>query len=611
MQANDNLFLRLGVYRTGTKVTACFVSAAETADCGLLLYDVQQQSFYKKIPFQTEERKGNLWVARFSYPAAKDLCYCFYEGEQKKADPTARAFLKKKVYGEVWTEEDLIAVAQGTAAGSKAAGAAGTASGNEAVKAAGTGAGNEAAKLAETGSLPGASACGKIAYQLHLRGFTMDPSSKVAHPGTFEGLVEKIPYLKETGITTIEFQPIYEFAERSFSGAKVNYWGYQNAFYFAPKSAYAAGEDPTKACKDMIDALHSAGMEVILQFYFAPDFLQTSILEVLRYWAYTYQVDGFHILGFDLPWKLIESDPMLAKLEIWGGSRCSYHEGFLHTMRRFLKGDEGMLQQALMALTKEDVKHPAMAYLSNYNTFTLADTFAYETKHNEANGEENADGTNWNVSQNMGAEGPTSDAKILALRRQMCYNAYVLLLFSRSTPLLFMGDEFGNSQFGNNNPYCQDNEIAWLNWSCLEKNQEQYTFFKDLLALRKAHPILHTLQGAAFIEANEAGYPLLSIHGTQAWQEEILPYFRHGGILYFESKDKLFYLALNLHTAPHSLALPKLPKGQAYSQLLSTNQLGQFAVLEENGASLLVPPGSIVLLESKKTRQNRSKKRTR
>ena len=379
----------------------------------------------------------------------------------------------------------------------------------------------------------------------------------------------------------------------------LNYWGYKKAFYYAPKSAYSYSGDAVKEMKDMIFQLHANNMELIMQFYFPEDVKIMEISEILRYWVLEYHVDGFHLMGNRIPAEILSEDAMLSGTKlffdnintdvIYGRDEIPafrnlafYRDDYLYTMRRFLKGDEGMQDSVLYQMRHIPAKAGRIHFLTNYYGFTLMDLVTYDHKHNEANGEDNRDGNDYNCSWNCGEEGPSRKAKVKGLRIRQIKNAMCLLLFSQSTPLIFMGDEFGNTQRGNNNPYCQDNLIAWLDWNQKKKNEEIAGFWKQLVELRREHPILHPENELRLMDYIGCGYPDLSYHGQNAWQPQTEYYNRQIGLMFCGKyavkdngeEDDFLYLAMNMHWEKHELALPKLPRGMNWKMLISTEKKG-------------------------------------
>ena len=471
-----------------------------------------------------------------------------------------------------------------------------------------------------------------ILYQLHVRGFTKHSSSNVSAKGCFEGVVEKIPYLKELGVNGIEFMPVYEFDEiiKENNNAyykdldkkeekRINYWGFSDGFYFAPKSAYSQIGDAPKSFMQMVRALHREGIEVILQFYFPEKISILNIILCLQYWVINYNVDGFHIMGNSIPIELISQNPLLSHTKLLYNNMdiariypdhhtptfinmAHYNDGFMYDCRKFLKGDADMLR----SVTKHFVNIPADAgtinYITNYDGFTLCDLLSYERKHNEDNGEDNRDGNDYNFSWNCGAEGPCRKKSVASLRDKLYKNAMLFLLLSAGTPLLRAGDEFLNSQKGNNNAYCQDNNISYLNWNDKEKNKEFHDFVKKLIAFRKEHKILHPSKAYKFMDNESKGFPDISFHGEMAYYPQYENYNRHIGMLYNGSyakeKEASLMILYNMYWMDKVFALPNTLANEEWEMVLRTD----FGFLEveglENQDSIKVPARSAFVLRS-------------
>lgn len=581
----------LGAHCCADGIFVSFVSKEEK--CGVILYNRKTGKRLCRISFGPEEKLGNIYYKWIPDVKASEISYQFYEEDRIFADPNAKMFVGRTIYGHKREDKDL-------RAGFLPVGFDWE--------------GDRRPKIPYEDC---------IGYCMHVRGFTRHFSSGVTHQGTFLGIVEKLPYLKELGITTVELQPAYEFLElqnrveskkqNSYSGhwesmvqeqsqedpgKYTNYWGYKKGYYYAPKGGYAAGEEPSLEFKEMVKAFHKNGMEVIMQFYFPEDVPDREIPEILRFWAWEYHVDGFHLIGANLPIALVAEDHALADTKLWyfdfdadavyGDDKtpkyrnmAQYRDDFMYDMRRFLKGDSNMLGSVLYHMRNNPAQKGCLNYITNYYGFTLMDLVSYDFKHNEANGEQNQDGNDSNQSWNCGVEGSSRKGRILRLRRKQIKNALCMLFFSQSTPLLFMGDEFGNSQKGNNNPYCQDNEVTWLNWKDLEKNRDLYEFTKELIALRKAHPILHQEKELRIMDYISCGYPDLSYHGEAAWRPSLEGNSHQVGLMYCgkyaetdqKKEDDFFYVALNMHWEPHIFAMPRLPKELRWELLLQTEEL--------------------------------------
>lgn len=407
-----------------------------------------------------------------------------------------------------------------------------------------------------------------IAYSLHVRGFTKHSSSGVAHKGTFDGVTEKLPYLQKLGINQIHLMPVYEFDENQ---RHVNYWGYGKAYFFAPKASYAAG-DPVNEMKSLVRQMHLAGIEVILEMPFTEGTTFSLILDCLRYWVMQYHVDGFIVNPYICNPDELAKDPVLAKSKI-----LKKEDGFQNVMRRFLKGDEGMIRDVICQLKNQDTQ--LYNYIASHNGFTLCDVVSYDGKHNEANGENNLDGPDYNYSWNCGAEGNSRKKTVNELRKNQIFNAFFLLLFAQGMPCILSGDEFMNTQKGNNNAYCQDNLISWLDWNQLSRQEELYTFVCRLIALRKA--CMKQIAKKSEDTMGRSGIPQISYHGEDAWQMPAGRASRQLGVFYHEeSTEKDFYIAYNMHWLSHSFALPSLPKGMEWVCIAGTKE----GVLDEKEA---------------------------
>ena len=407
-----------------------------------------------------------------------------------------------------------------------------------------------------------------IAYSLHVRGFTKHSSSGVAHKGTFDGVTEKLPYLQKLGINQIHLMPVYEFDENQ---RHVNYWGYGKAYFFAPKASYAAG-DPVNEMKSLVRQMHLAGIEVILEMPFTEGTTFSLILDCLRYWVMQYHVDGFIVNPYICNPDELAKDPVLAKSKI-----LKKEDGFQNVMRRFLKGDEGMIRDVICQLKNQDTQ--LYNYIASHNGFTLCDVVSYDGKHNEANGENNLDGPDYNYSWNCGAEGNSRKKAVNELRKNQIFNAFFLLLFAQGMPCILSGDEFMNTQKGNNNAYCQDNLISWLDWNQLSRREELYTFVCRLIALRKA--CMKQTAKKSEDTMGRSGIPQISYHGEDAWQMPAGRASRQLGVFYHEeSTEKDFYIAYNMHWLSHSFALPSLQKGMEWVCIAGTKE----GVLDEKEA---------------------------
>lgn len=501
-----------------------------------------------------------------------------------------------------------------------------------------------------------------VIYETHVRGYTKDKSSGVSAPGTFAGLKDKIPYLKDLGINAVELMPIFEFDEmesaRVVDGVQLyNYWGYNTVSFFAPNTSYAFNEEHNHEgdeLKSLIKALKENGIEVILDVVFnhtaegnemgpcfsfkgidnnvyymlTPDahyynfsgcgnvmncnhpVVRSFIIDCLRHWAIEYRVDGFRfdlasILGRDqngAPMAnppILESlafDPVLGKMkliaEAWdaGGlyqvgsfpswNRWAEWNGrYRDDMRSFLKGDDGMAGNAITRITgSRDLYSPesrghkaSVNFMTCHDGFTLYDLYSYNEKHNEKNGWNNTDGDNNGHSWNCGAEGETDDPNVNGLRRRLIKNAFAALLCSRGPAMFFAGDEFCNTQFGNNNAYCQDNIISWLDWSRLEEFKEIHDFVRHMIQFRKEHPILRKMT-----KPSSCQFPEISVHNGTPFNASTDYKTKLIGIMYAgrneeDTEDDIVFYCMNAYWEPLVTQLPVLPNGKHWHVDTNTN----------------------------------------
>ena len=467
-----------------------------------------------------------------------------------------------------------------------------------------------------------------ILYALHVRGFTKHRSSGVIYRGTYRGITEKTAYLKELGITSVLLMPCYEFDEimdrgifanpgaleqtadpyrqkpletdtghMPQGGAKknlrLNYWGYQEGLYYVPKSGYAHDRDAVTEYKDMVKELHKNGIEVLMQFYFPPKTASSEMLNILRYWVLTYHIDGFHVMGVDLPVEAFTNDPFLCDTKILTTQQYSPAEtdymartrslgwlddGFMFNMRRAVKGDDNMINQLIYHMRNNRPENGIINYIAKWDGMRLIDMVSYDRKHNEPNGEANQDGTDYNCSWNCGVEGKSRRKSITELRLRQMKNALSLVFLSQGTPLIYSGDEFGNTQNGNNNPYCQDNDVAWIKWNRSESADELLAYTKMLIRLRRSYAVLHSKMPLKGMDYLSCGYPDISFHGHEAWKPDTSPASRSIGVMYCcaygeagdEKEDTLIYIGINLYWTACYMGLPQLPKGRRWSLYSST-----------------------------------------
>ncbi|MFJ5261664.1 glycogen debranching protein GlgX [Streptomyces sp. NPDC088387] len=538
-----------------------------------------------------------------------------------------------------------------------------------------------------------------VVYETHVRGFTRHPSSGVSAPGTYAGLREKIPYLRELGVNCVELLPIFEFDELDnprtdpVTGERLhNYWGYNTVSFFAPKAGYAAtGRFGMQAdeFKSLVKELHRAGIEVVLDVVFnhtaegnemgptisfrgldnATYYMLTPrgeyynfsgtgntvncnhpvvrdfVLSCLRYWVAEYHIDGFRfdlasILdrapdGTPLPnpplLEQLAADPVLrhTKLiaEAWDaaglyqvgnfpnyGRWSEWNGKYRDTVRRFVKGEPGLVGELATRMAGSPdlyqgrTSSASVNFITAHDGFTLNDLVSYNDKHNEANGEGNGDGANDNNSWNCGEEGPSTSPHVRELRMRQMKNLMAILLTSQGVPMFVAGDEVGRTQLGNNNTYCQDNELSWFDWGQVGSNAELLDFTRSLIAFRHAHPVLRSSVHPTGADRVGSGYPDISWHGVRAWAPDWSSHCRVLGLMRCgrhakggSMPDDHVYVAVNAHWEQHELELPRLPEGQSWHLFADTSahsaqRLGAEPPLQDPGRYDLGPHSVVVLV---------------
>lgn len=668
--------VRPGFYRTNGAVqgkggVSFTISSHYATGCTLLLFHPREREPYARLPFPDNYRIGSTYsmfvfglkIEDFEYAYQFDGPYDEAQGHRfdKNAillDPYARAVTEQRVWGEKFEGEHIYK-----------------------------------ARVVENNFDWGARKQLEnkledlIIYEMHVRGFTMSPTSGVEARGTFEGIREKIPYLKELGVNAIELMPIFEFDEmdsaREHEGRQLlDYWGYNTVCFFAPNTSYSSVQEHNHEgdeLKRLIRELHENGIEVILDVVFnhtaegndlGPTFsfkgidnkiyymltpegyyynfsgcgnsvncnhpiVRQFIMDCLRYWVVEYRVDGFRfdlasILSRDQNGAPMDNPPLLENMafdqilsgvkliaEAWdaGGlyqvgtfpswNRWAEWNGrYRDDMRRFLKGDDGMAPAAVARMTgSRDIYDPlvrgqsaSVNFLTCHDGFTLYDLYAYNMKHNEANGWNNTDGDNNGNSWNCGCEGDAQDAQVEALRRRMIKNAFAALLCSRGPAMFYAGDEFCNTQYGNNNAYCQDNEISWLDWSRKEKYADVYAFAQFMIRFRKEHPVLRKPTRPA-----ACGFADISYHHGRAWNADCGNNARLIGLLYAgqddAGADDLVFVGVNTYWEKLGTSFPDAPSGKQWMLVADTAREEALPINEPVAAGRYdLAPRSVIVL---------------
>ncbi len=541
-----------------------------------------------------------------------------------------------------------------------------------------------------------------VIYEAHLKGYTASRTSDVSAPGTYKGFVEKIPYLKKLGITTVELMPIFEFDEHETGAINPktgetlsNYWGYSTIGFFAPKTTYSFDRNPgasVKEFKTLVRELHKAGIEVILDvvfnhtaegnehgytfcfrglenstYYMLPEnekqyyhnfsgcgntvnaahpVTTKFILDSLRYWVGEMHVDGFrfdlaaalcrdqksYMQNFPFLTNAISEDSILCHSKIiaepWdcgggylvggfpGGRWSEWNDRYRNDIRRFIRGDEGVATAAATRLAgssdlyNHSGRNPdaSINFVSCHDGFPMNDIVSYNGKHNDENGEDNRDGSDDNNCYNHGYEGVTVNPKIEALRLKKLKNFMVCLMVSQGVPMFAAGDEFRRTQMGNNNAYCQDNEISWVNWNLEKRNQELFNFTRKAIQLRKLHPVFRRKK---FFSGSKAEIEWYDVDGKNPdWSnmKRFLGFKLVGSSVFDENgkPDNDFYVAGNTDIYDVTITLPTLSKGKRWYYVADTSVDGEEGFVEPGTETLLqeqqryvLPTASFVILIAK------------
>jgi isoamylase len=505
-----------------------------------------------------------------------------------------------------------------------------------------------------------------IIYETHVKGFTKDPSSQVKCPGTYAGIIEKIPYLKSLGVTAVELMPIHEFPMRGIYGEqqeRENYWGYDSMAFFSPHRGFAHNTEPggqVNEFKQMVKALHAAGMEVILDVVFnhtaegnemGPTLsfkglenktyymlanggthymnysgcgntvngnhpvVREMIFHCLRHWVHNYHIDGFRfdlasILSRDRNGNLvpnpplveaISEDPLLADTKIiaeawdaagayqvgsFGDLRWAEWNGrYRDDVRRFWRGDRGLLGAFVTRLAGSSdlyehsgrTPHCSINFITSHDGFTMNDMVSYRDKHNDANGEGNRDGDNNNYSDNYGVEGPTTRPEIENLRQRQIKNFLATLLMSQGVPMMVMGDECRRTQRGNNNAYCQDNNISWFDWSKVNQNKDLLRFTQGLIKFRRVQPTIRResfLTGKAPVEGALPDVSWYSALGTAVdWHGEdntLICLLKAEDLVEQHPEARDVLILINATSEPREFILPPVAKGTKWRLFIDT-----------------------------------------
>lgn len=480
----------------------------------------------------------------------------------------------------------------------------------------------KAFKSFENDRFPQISYSDSIIYLLNVKGYTMADNTLKTKKGTFSALSSKIPYFKSLNVTTLMFMPCYEVEKKKPSGKienavysykdnpkeepKDNLWGFGKGYHFALKKSFFSTENPENEFKTFIKKLHDNNMECIVMMQYEPNALKSYVIESLKYWVLNFHVDGFRLLGDNLPVREILDDPLFKKTKIitenfdFEGYQpgnlfkyknlASIRDTFKNSARRFIKADEDQVGYLSYAVRENSKYFASIRNITDFSGFTLNDLVSYNLKHNESNKENNTDGTDYNYSWNCGEEGPSKKRSVNSLRKKQLRNAMIMSLLCQGTPMILGGDEFLNTQNGNNNPYCQDNETGWVTYRKDKTAKDFQTFVKNLTAFRMRHVILHQPKELMLFDYMSCKASDVSFHSKEAFRIDQSPVSREFGILYYGdyakqytgSKEDSVYIIYNMHWEKREFVLPLKTKGKSWKLLYSTDGSTDEAFDEKN-----------------------------
>jgi len=596
-------------------------------ECGVIIFDLNGKEKPEKIPFDKSLSCGNVYSCLITGLSLKGKGYRFFCDEKDFVDDYAVSVAGNELFGKGADISKLMGITE----------ASKDPKGFDSDR-----------PLKHTYE-------NTILYLAHLRGFTMGNPGSSKDKGTFRAFEKEIPYLKDLGITAVLLMPVYEFVEKELKSVsepetkaslngfredenskKVNFWGFCKAFPFAVKRSYADSSEPGFELKKFVKKLHDNDIECLFTV-FSDIFKDTgSILDCLRYYVYEYHADGFRIVGnsrfneeickdpFLYDSKLIfEGDPSFVPFDETKTFRniAIIGDSFERQGRRFLKSDEDAVSYLSYAVRENSRIYSPIRNITDFSGFTLYDVFSYNRKHNEANNEENLDGTDYNYSWNCGFEGETGKRHVNALRLKQCKNAMLLMLLSQGTPMLVAGDEVLNTAYGNNNPYCQDNETGWVLRGKTKASREFKAFVSNLIAFRKRHSILHQPNELKLFDYRSCKMPDVSFHGEEAWKIDQTPASREFAVLYSgeyarqytkETEDSV-YIIYNMYWEKRAFVLPvqgpKVKWSLLYSSDGSTdNSFDEQKATPLTGGEYLASERSISILLLKSENIDKSKK---
>lgn len=585
------------------------VQARGDAKCKLILYP-RDNGTVVKIPMKAQENKKTLYTVGLRGLDWEQYDYNFEVDAEEVIDRYARKISGREIWGDErrkplsWRAEPFVPQREKKRKAQEQAQRVGAAFAKKY--------GNEKAKIKSSfyfskfkwkkDKFPQIPKEDMVIYKLHARGFSMGMRGDNSKRGTVGAIEYRLDDLKKLGITTLLFMPIYEFEEflilddnreQKDPKTQINYWGYTIGSYFAPKASFLKNNDPDEL-KHLISKIHQKDMEIVLEFYFPQKINPYLIIDVLHYWRNEYHVDGFRLVGNAPAAHLLAQDPRLAGCKLFsegfpkelvqdkerfGPELYSYDERFLYEVRKIMNHQRGNTYEFACQMRRQQKNQGFVNFVAENNGFTLWDVFSYENKHNELNGQDNRDGNNYNYSMNCGQEGLSRKRPVLDFRKRQIKNALAVLFFAQGIPMLWMGDECGNTQEGNNNAYCQDNEIGWKDWKNNLANRQIVEYVRQLAKLRKNYSMLRSPEPYQMMDYKNLGSPDLSYHSDGGWKidfdmnRSFIGMFYAGE--YVHSKESI-YIAYNFQYSTQKFALPA---NMEWKLLLDTSQ--EQSVFEE------------------------------
>ncbi|MDD6381661.1 MAG: alpha-amylase family glycosyl hydrolase [Lachnospiraceae bacterium] len=581
------------------------VVARRQGGLSVIFYNKKSGKQIKEIEIDDDYRVGRVYSVYFPELESTDISYRLRDYDGEYLDPYAPVIVGREKWNDISRSKNDYFIAGGI--------------------------GESVADFSE--KAPVIEPQDMVIYKLHMRGFTEAASLPASIRGNYRGVVRRLPYLKSLGVTSVLFMPVYDFEEVRFNTYKVtepgdnvgqvtsepfgvNYWGYGDAAYFAPKASYFP-DNPQKGMDALSNAVHRAGMELLMEFSFTSEQIIDNprfIADILIWWHMRYRVDGFHLIGEGIPVDYLLKHPMLSNVKIFYNQIDErklykedhkrffyYNDDFVYPLRRLQNHMDGSVAELANQMRRQGREFGFVNYAAEKTGFTLLDAYSYGEKHNEANGEDNRDGSNYNCSSNHGIEGRTTSRNVMKNRMTCVRSALACVFLAQGVPLITEGDEALNTADGNNNPYGQDNAVGWVQFSNRKDVRNLEEFVKNLSEFRKAHPAIRTKAPMKQTDYLSCGLPDLSYHDTEPWIMGIGPEKKGLGTMYagaYAGKDEEDVMVLiNFYYDDRTYALPSLGDGKDWYLVANT---GDEKFLDEpvlcDSGYVSVPGGTVSIL---------------